>query len=226
MKKLSLLFVSLLLVGCNSLSNKYKGTWENIIATDILSVQGGNVSPFNTIMNLKYFVNEDIKDKENLINDVKSIYQETITDLHKKYDRHFNYYIDDNNKELGQVNNIKTINSSLDSNEFVKVSKETFDLLKLGVEYTKYTNSYFNIFTGSLTDFWDEVFNEAYNFGDLSLDPYFNEEQKARLEKLVNAIPVNNEDIDKVLEFKEDTYEVKFNSLKDENNNPKGNISI
>lgn len=226
MKNLSLLFVSLLLVGCNSSSNKYKGTWENIIANDILSVEGGNVSPFNTVMNLKYFVNEDIKDKENLINDVKSIYQETITDLHKKYDRHFNYYIDDNNKELGQVNNIKTINSSLDSNEFVKVSKETFDLLKLGVEYTKYTNSYFNIFTGSLTDFWDEIFNEAYNFSDLSLDPYFNEEQKARLEKLVNAIPVNNEDIDKVLEFKEDTYEVKFNSLKDENNNPKGNISI
>ena len=226
MKKICLMFVSLLLVGCNSSSNKYKGTWENIIANDILSSENGKVNPFNTAMNLKYFINEDELEKENLINDIKTIYQETISDLHKKYDRHCNYYLDDKNHDLGLYSNIKTVNKSLDSGEYIKLNKETYDLLKLGVEYTKYTNSYFNIFTGSLTDFWDKIFNEAYNFGDISLDPYYNDEQKLYLEKLTKAIPITDEDIDKVLEFKDETCEVKFSSLKDIDNNSKGKISI
>lgn len=226
MKKVYLMFISLLLVGCNSSSNKYKGTWENIIASDILSSDSGKVNPFNTVMNLKYFVNENEKDKEGLINNVKSIYQDTIIDLHKKYDRHCNYYLDDSNHDLGLYSNIKAVNKSLDTGEYIKLNEDSYNLLKLGVEYTKYTNSYFNIFTGSLTDFWDEIFNEAYNYGDISLDPYYSNEQKLVLENLVKAIPITNEDIDKVLEFKDDTYEVKFNTLKDENGNSKGAISI
>lgn len=226
MKRLSLLFVTLLLVGCNSSSNKYKGTWENIIASDILSFNGAKVNPFNTVMNLKYFVCEDIENKDEVIEDVKSIYQDTINELHKKYDRHASYYLDNENKELGLYTNIKTVNNSLDSGEYVKLNEDTYNLLKLGVEYTKYTNSYFNVFTGALTDFWDEIFYEAYNFGSIELDPYYNEDNKKKLEKLVSAIPLNEEDIDKVLEFKDSTYEVRFNSLKDEDGKSIGNISI
>ena len=222
MKKSYLLFISLLLVGCNSSSNKYKGTWENIIANDIMSYGGGNVSPFNTVMNLKYFVSEDIENKEDLINDVKSIYQDTITDLHTKYDRHLTYQLSDSSFQT----NIKTVNDSLDSGEFVKLNSDTYNLLKLGVQYTLYTESYFNIFTGSLTSFWDEIFSEAYNFGDYGLDPYFNEEQKNKLEKLVNAIPLNENEINKVLEFNDENNEVRFNSLKDDKGNSLGDISI
>ena len=40
MKKLSFLFITLLLVGCKSSSNNYKGTWENIIANDVLTFNG------------------------------------------------------------------------------------------------------------------------------------------------------------------------------------------
>ena len=222
MKKSYLLFISLLLVGCNSSSNKYKGTWENIIANDIMSYGGGNVSPFNTVMNLKYFVSEDIEDKESLINDVKSIYQDTISDLHKKYDRHFSYELSDSSLQT----NVRTVNDSLDSGEFVKLNSDTYDLLKLGVEYTLYTGSYFNIFTGELTSFWDEIFNEVYNFNDLTLEPYFNIEQKSKLENLVKAIPINENDIKNVLEFNDDTNEVRFNSLKDSAGNSLGEISI
>ena len=72
---------------------------------------------------------------------------------------------------------------------------KTYDLLKLGVEYTKYSEGYFNIFVGEITDFWDEVFKEAYNFGDISLDPYYSNEQKEKLDSLVKAIPITNEEI-------------------------------
>ena len=222
MKKSYLLFVSLLLVGCNSSSNKYVGTWENIIANDIMSINGGKVNPFNTVMNLKYFVSEEVENKEDLIEDVKSIYQDTISDLHTKYDRHFSYELSDSSLQT----NVRTVNDSLDSGEFVKLNSDTYDLLKLGVEYTLYTGSYFNIFTGELTSFWDEIFNEVYNFNDLTLEPYFNIEQKSKLENLVKAIPINENDIKNVLEFNDDTNEVRFNSLKDSAGNSLGEISI
>ena len=134
MKKSYLLFVALLLVGCNSSSNnKHKGTWENIIANDVMSFNGGKVSPFNTVMNLKYFVSEEIEDKDSLIKDIKTIYQETISDLHTKYDRHYSYKVE-NDEEL--VTNIKTVNDSLDSGEFISLNSDTYNLLKLGVGIT------------------------------------------------------------------------------------------
>ena len=225
MKKFNILLVSFILFGCDSSSNKYKGTWENIYAKELITTINSKVNPFNTSMSLKYFVSEEIENKETLIQEVKNIYQTNIESLHKKYDRHYSYYLDENNKDLGLEKNIKDVNESLDTDTYVKLNKETYDLLKLGVEYTKYSEGYFNIFVGEITDFWDEVFKEAYNFGDISLDPYYSNEQKEKLDSLVEAIPIANEEIDKVLEFKDDTLEVKFNSLK-ENNSSKGKISI
>ena len=225
MKKFNVLLVSFILFGCDSSSNKYKGTWENIYAKELITTINSKVNPFNTSMSLKYFVSEEIENKDVLIQNIKEIYQTNIESLHKKYDRHYSYYLNENNKDLGLEKNIKDVNESLDSDTYVKLNKETYDLLKLGVEYTKYSEGYFNIFVGEITDFWDEVFKEAYNFGDISLDPYYSNEQKEKLDSLVKAIPIANEEIDKVLEFKDDTLEVKFNSLK-ENNSSKGKISI
>ena len=225
MKKFNILLVSFILFGCDSSSNKYKGTWENIYAKELITTINSKVNPFNTSMSLKYFVSEEIENKDVLIQNIKEIYQTNIESLHKKYDRHYSYYLNENNKDLGLEKNIKDVNESLDTNTYVKLNKETYDLLKLGVEYTKYSEGYFNIFVGEITDFWDEVFKEAYNFGDISLDPYYSNEQKEKLDLLVKAVPIANEEIDSVLEFKDDTLEVKFNSLK-ENNSSKGKISI
>ena len=225
MKKFNILLVSFILFGCDSSSNKYKGTWENIYAKELITTINSKVNPFNTSMSLKYFVSEEIENKDVLIQNVKEIYQTNIESLHKKYDRHYSYYLNENNKDLGLEKNIKDVNESLDTNTYVKLNKETYDLLKLGVEYTKYSEGYFNIFVGEITDFWDEVFKEAYNFGDISLDPYYSNEQKEKLDLLVKAVPITNKEIDSVLEFKDDTLEVKFNSLK-ENNSSKGKISI
>lgn len=225
MEKFNVLLVSFILFGCDSSSNKYKGTWENIYAKELITTINSKVNPFNTSMSLKYFVSEEIENKDVLIQNVKEIYQTNIESLHKKYDRHYSYYLDENNKDLGIEKNIKDVNESLDTDTYVKLNKETYDLLKLGVDYTKYSEGYFNIFVGEITDFWDEVFKEAYNFGDISLDPYYSNEQKEKLDSLVKAIPITNEEIDKVLEFNDDTLEVKFNSLK-ENNSSKGKISI
>ena len=222
MKKCYLLFISLLLVGCNSSSNKYKGTWENIIASNIIATHGGSVNPFNTVMSLKYFVSDDIEDKESMLNDIKSIYQTNISDLHKKFDRHASYYIDDSNTGLGTYKNIKSLNFSKNNEEYLVLNKETYDLVKFGYEMTIYTEGYFNIFTGSLTDYWDEVFSEVYNDGLLSdFDPYFSSSQKEKLEYLVSCIPTINE-LPNVISFDDSNNSIKFNSL----SNDKNDISI
>ncbi len=213
MKKINLLFLSCLLVGCNN--TKITGTWEDIIAPTITAIHGGSVNPFNTSMSLKYFFNDELEDKENILENVKTIYQSNVVELHKKFDRHNSYYLDNNNHDLGKYKNIKDVNASLNSNEYVKLDKETFEMLKLGVEYSKYTNGYFNIFCGEITDFWDEVFSDA-QFNDISKDPFFSFERRELLEELVDSVP-NPSQMDEVLIFDEETCSVKFNSLIKEN---------
>ena len=137
MKKFNILLVSFILFGCDSSSNKYKGTWENIYAKELITTINSKVNPFNTSMSLKYFVSEEIENKDVLIQNVKEIYQTNIESLHKKYDRHYSYYLNENNKDLGLEKNIKDVNESLDTDTYVKLNKDTYDLLKLGVEYTK-----------------------------------------------------------------------------------------
>lgn len=222
MKKINLLFLTFLLVGCNN--NKITGTWENIIAQDTIATHGGKVNPFNTIMSLKYFINDKIENKEQVKEDVTNYYQSRVLDLHVKFDRHNQYFVDRNDQSKGKKVNIKNVNDSLNSGEFIKVEKETFDLLKLGVEYTKYTNGYFNIFSGGVTDFWDKSFYYAEN-GDGSYDPYFNKDREIELANIVKCVPSVSQ-IDEVLIFNEDDCSVKFNSLKDSNGNLLDNISI
>lgn len=230
MKKINLLFLGFLLVGCNnqkvSSSNQYSGTWETIFAPSVIATHGGKVNPFNTSMSLKYFIDSNLDNKETIIEEVTSIYQNNIINLHQKFDRHNSYYLDQNDKEKGKYSNIKTINESLDTGNPVKLDKETFDLLKLGVEFTKYTEGYFNIFVGELTDYWDDIFYDKYNFGDDSKDPLKDEDQQVLLENLVKCIPNSNEEFDEVLIFNDNTYEVTFNSLKDEDGESLGNLSI
>lgn len=237
MKKINLLLLSIILVGCHrnnqTSSLKYSGTWENIIAQNILTTNGSGVSPFNTSMNLRYFISDDLTNKDMVIEDIKSTYQNSIGELHRKFDRHNSYYLDNANKDLGKYTNIKDVNNSIDTGTKVKLDEETFNLLKLGVEYTIYTDFYFNIFVGELTDYWDRLFSEynsilseeEYN-EFINGEPLFNDESQKRIEHLVECIPNTKEEIDKVLKFNEESLEVEFNSLKDENGNSLGNISI
>ena len=232
MKKFNILLISLLLVGCKNIyssSLTYIGTWENIFSEKVLASNGSTVDPFNTSMYLKYFIEDSLENKGVFIEELTTLYQDKVADLHKKFDRHQSYYIDITDHEKGTITNIKTVNESLDTGMPVKLDEETYNLLKLGVEYTKYSEGYFNIFIGELTDFWDKIFN---NWREE--DPYLHhieenekskENERILNEEILPSLPTID-DLDEVLIFNDETKEVVFNSLKDENGESKGKISI
>ena len=225
MKKTKLI-LPLLLVSVLASCNTISGEWRSVVASnaDIVTTANTNVDPFNTVMQLSYFLNDDYANtNEKTFENVTKIYKETIADLHKKFDRHYYYK---NNNDDGLVINVKTINDSYGTGKEIKCSEELYQLLKLGVECYELTNGQFNIFTGAITDYWDEVFGKAYNYEPLDdIDPYFNEFQKETLETLVDSIPSNIDEINQQLTFNDENMSVIFNNC-DFNNGLKPLISV
>lgn len=219
---LSLVVVSLL----SSCGNGISGTWESIVATNenIVTTLNTSVEPFNTVMSLSYFLNDEyVVNKEETLKQISNIYNDTVSDLHRKFDRHYDYYVND---DINLETNLKTINDSYGLNIPIKCSDELYSLLKLGVECYEFTNGQFNIFTGTITDYWEKIFYEAFNYTELSeIDPYFNESQKENLELLVDAIPSNYDEVTRQLTFNDENKTVIFNKC-DFNNGIKPIISM
>lgn len=223
MKK-NILSLSLVLILC-SCSNKLDGTWATIIANtdNIHSTSTNSVSPFNTVMQLNYFLNDDNgSQNDKILQDVTKLYNDEISRLHCYFDRHYNYL----NNDDSIITNLKVINDSFGKNIPIKCSKELYSLLKLSMECYDLTKGYFNIFTGNITNYWDEIFYEIYNYGDLNdFDPFFNNQKKEELELLVDSIPNNKEEFLQQLTFNDEDMSVIFNSC-DFNNNQKIIISV
>ena len=79
--------LSLLLTSCLcSCGNKISGEWRTIVANskNLITQYNRNAEPFNTVMQLSYFLNDDYADtNEETFTQVSKIYNETIEDLHR-----------------------------------------------------------------------------------------------------------------------------------------------
>ena len=216
MKK-KILFPCVILLSICSCGETIKGSWHSIVATqdDIITTINTTVPPFNTVMNLNYFLYDDQEDKnDQILNQVTSIYNSEVSRLHKIFDRHY-YYKAQDDYSVDVITNIKTINDSYGTNQEVKCSDELYSLLKTSIHGYELTNGYFNIFTGSLTDYWNQIFDEVLNFGG-SLqdnDPYYNESKKQQLEEIVSSIPNTIEEVKQQLTFNDENKTVIFNKL-------------
>ena len=216
MKK-KILFPCVILLSLCSCGETIKGSWHSIVATqdDIITTINTTVPPFNTVMNLNYFLYDDQEDKnDQILNQVTSIYNSEVSRLHKIFDRHY-YYKAQDDYSVDVITNIKTINDSYGTNQEVKCSDELYSLLKTSIHGYELTNGYFNIFTGSLTDYWNQIFDEVLNFGG-SLqdnDPYYNESKKQQLEEIVSSIPNTIEEVKQQLTFNDENKTVIFNKL-------------
>lgn len=222
-KNLLPLLLVFTLISCN---NDIKGEWKTHVVTVASTQTTANtyVTPFNTAMQINYFLNDknSEEDNQNSFNKVKSLYEFEVNRLHVLFDRHYEYKDDEGNI----YTNVKTINDSYGTGTPIKCSDELYELLKQGVEMYDLTEGMFNIFTGSLTTYWEQRFNEIYDDESLKLlDPYFNELERESLESLVDSIPSSVDEIEQQLTFDDENKTVTFNKC-DFNNEVKPIISV
>ena len=216
MNKKILFLSAIFSIALCSCGEEIQGTWKSIVASqeNIITQYNNTVPPFNTVMNLNYFLyDENESSNQQTLDTVTSLYNEQVTRLHKIFDRHYYYTFDPHYSSL--VTNIKTINDSYGTGNPVHCSDELYSLLKTSVQGYELTNGYFNIFTGSLTDYWNKIFDDVYNYmGTVEeLDPYFNEEKRNELELIVSSIPSSIEEVKQQLTFDDEKKSVTFNKL-------------
>ncbi len=120
----------------------------------------------------------------------KAIYQSVCFDSRQLYV--------DKNKNL--VHNLAYLNLYQNKDEFINVEKETFNLLKIALEITKYTEGYFNFCIGNVSLLWDNFIKNG------SPIPSENEINNA-----LKNIPKYNE-LDDIFIFDENNCSVKINS--------------
>lgn len=218
-KKLLNVILIFTLCSCNK---EISGSWKTIMAPTFIKAVSSvsstgqkyytSASPFNTAMNLNYFFNSKNSEEENdkLYNEISSVYSDEVVRLHKLFDRHL--YYEEENESL--INNVRTINESYGTGEEVLCSPELYQLLKDSVKAYELTDGMFNIFTGAVSDFWDDVFASYYEGEDvIEIDPYFNANQKERLESLVSRVPNDKDSFASQLTFNDEKMSVIFNKI-------------
>ena len=169
------------------------------------------VNPFNTIMKMEYYKNKKNTYEDNFDINLKNLYLDSVSSLHKQFDRHYSYY--DDNNEI--VTSIKTINDSYGTNEKIFCSDELYSLVYEGWQETKLSNGYFNFFIGNLNNYWEDIFYRFNNYEYPSeYDPLLNVESKEQLDKLVAAVPTL-EEIETLITFNDDEKSIIFNTLND-----------
>lgn len=104
------------------------------------------VFPMNTITQLKMYYQDQY-------NEVSDRFDEIVISLSKEVDRYHNYE---------GLNNLKTINDSCGSGEYIKVSKELFELIRLSIELTKLSEGKFNLAMGNIIDLYSSKISEDY----------------------------------------------------------------
>lgn len=218
MKKI-LLILCLLLVACEPPSEEVKGKWINIFPNiDIIPANiPQTVDPFNTVMYVRYFIEDDDETSHDIIQEA---FSEEVYRLHQLFDRHYSYYLDKENKTY--INNVYQINKIYGTDEELEIDDDLINVLKLGIEYAKLSDGKFNIFVGTISDVWTQIFDDYYNFSFIEeIDPRFNVEVKNEIEKYTACIPTY-EEIEDILVIDEENKTVKFNLkevLDEEDNN-------
>jgi len=185
---------------------------------------GANLSPFHTYY---YVLYEKIYPQSHR-DRVKEILNEEVPLLHKVSDRSTTYHflIDDNQPDLGRLINLRDVNESLGSDEWIAIPHYLYDILSIGKQLTIDTNSNFNFFVGKLSDFWEELIDDfGFPFEYQLLDPYYNATQRAYLEELLSYVPKTEAEVNSTLELEErnDGYYAKFNAY---NGSPVGKLEI
>jgi len=172
---------------------------------------GQKISPFYTIFRLVY---ESLRPRAEIAR-ARTIVETMVPHLHRLADRHYDYYADESKTTL--VNNIKRVNETLLTDEAIEIDVHLYEMLRIGVAMGKLTNGQFNMFIGEVSAFWNDLIDDPeYSENVESWDPFYNEVERAKLDRYVSFLPMTEQDFDEVLTLtdNEGVYTAKLNSFK------------
>jgi len=189
---------------------------------DVRDRQGQRLDPFYTI----FFANYEAKAPQQEKDQVTELLEQEVQRLHRYGDRHHEFLTNPTDPDSAIVHNLKVLNEMHGHQQWLAIDETFYELLSEAKAMTQFTDGSFNMFIGTVSDFWDELLeNPLYRIQYTQLDPAYNPLQQFALESRMQYVPLTNDDVDQVLELKieaEQPY-VRFNTFRQ---SPAGSIKI
>lgn len=189
---------------------------------DVRDRTGERLDPFYTI----FFANYEAKATEEEKQQVTTILAQEVQRLHRYGDRHHEFLSDPDDVNSPIFHNLKVLNQMHGQNQWLAIDDTFYHLLSEAKAMTKFTDGAFNMFIGSVSDFWDDLLdNPLYRIQYTQLDPAYNPLQRLALASRMQYVPLTHADVDEVLELKieDDQPFVRFNTFRQ---SPAGSIKI
>ncbi len=162
---------------------------------DVRDQNQTKLDPFYTIFFANYEAKAPLEEKEEVIR----ILTEEVQRLHPYADRHHDFI----NSELQTIQNLKVLNASMGSDQWILIDDVFYDLLLEAKFMTVFTDGAFNMFMGAISDYWDDLLdNPYYRLFYRELDPAYQPLQRLALEHLLQFVPMSSDAIDETLELK------------------------
>ena len=189
-KNLLLLFISMFVVGCEKVEQP--SLINHIVPGDF--IEDEFVFPMNTITQLKMYY-------QSQYDEVYSSFDNIVISLSREVDRYHDYE---------GINNLKTINDSCGSDQYIKVSNELFELIQLSIDITKLSEGKFNLAMGNIIDLYASKISDEYVGRE---DTLFDDEI---INEYLANIP-SYEEIDEVIQLNKEDNSIKLNKYNDNN---------
>lgn len=254
MKKLLwLLSTSALLVSCQARTASTEVDTQTIptsqMARDYLSsnsISSGNgktrlvadplagvflVNPFNTVINTTIYSKKNTYTYQQ-VRTMQEEYDDLLAYYSALSDRHYYYNkatTIDGNERLDRINNLRVINESYGSGEWIEIDPFLYNILKKNLEFSILTEGKFNFFVGEFNDIYEAKINTVKKAvstytplnAALSLANNVNfgsDVDASQIKKALAPLPQSKEEMEAMLDFKtekdksgKDIYKVKFN---------------
>jgi thiamine biosynthesis lipoprotein len=189
---------------------------------DVRDRQGQQLYPFYTVFSAFYEVKASLEEKQQ----VSDILEQEVQRLHRYGDRHHEFLSNPDDPNSAVFHNLKVLNAMHGQQQWLAIDETFYDLLSEAKAMTQFTDGAFNMFIGTVSDFWDDLLdNPLYRLQYTQLDPAYNPLQRLALESRIQYVPLTNDDVDQVLELKieAEQHYVRFNTFRQ---SPAGSIKI
>jgi thiamine biosynthesis lipoprotein ApbE len=189
---------------------------------DVRDRTGERLDPFYTI----FFANYEAKASTEEKQQVSDLLEEEVQRLHRYGDRHHEFLSNPDDPNSALLHNLKVLNAMHGHQQWLAIDETFYDLLSEAKAMTQFTDGAFNMFIGTVSDFWDDLLdNPMYRMQYTQLDPAYNPLQRLALESRIQYVPLNDQDVDQVLELKIEDGQafVRFNAFRQ---SPTGSIKI